>query len=344
MIKKISCGVVIYDEIADIKRLTTWLINELRDYSPQWIFVLNHEQPEIRHWIKAWMLENFKDSICIENPSNNLGYARQLILETATEDLVYMTDPDVEIKPGGLIKLIELARTEDLINLDAKTIGFGGLLIYRSNNLFLQKTFDFIFLVAEKIPFSFQIQHHSHLSVVDHIPSCHLLLKRKLALEIGGFSHQFDHVGEDLEFSHRAYTKGLQFIFSPKAAAYHSQNLTFAQWLYRVFTFGQVQVTVQKLHYRRGLRYYRLLPVLILFLLCLFSIFFFNLTLILISLSILIGFLVPGFLGFLLTALTYSLGEFAEMIYPVLEIKNATQLQEEKLNLETLVQRSKIGS
>ncbi len=341
MISKLSCGVVIYDEIADLKRLSSVLQNELINYQTQWIFVLNHEQSEIRLWIKNWISDQIKNSVCIENPSNNLGYARQLILEVATEDFVYMTDPDVEIKPRSLIELIQLAEGEILKHPESKTIGYGGTLIYRSNNLFLQKTFDFLFKIALIIPFSFQIQQHSHLSTVDHIPSCHLLLNRKLALVIGGFSNLFRNVGEDLEFSHRALIKGYHFVFSPDSEAYHFQNLTLGKWLYRVFSFGQVQVMVQKLHYRQGLRYYRLFPLLGLIVITLLACFYCELALAIALMSVMLGLIIPGFLGFSLTAFTYSLGEIAEAIFPVLEIKNAAQLQAEKLNVTGGIQSSK---
>lgn len=342
MITKLSCGIVVYDEVSDIQRLTGRLQAELMDYQVEWVFILNHEQAEIRCWIKNWILKNITQSVCIENPSNNLGFARQLILQTATEDYVYMTDPDVEIKNGSLVKLIQLADSESLIDKNLKCIGFGGTLIYRSTHLFLQKTFDFIFKVARQTPFAFQIQHHAHLATVDHIPSCHLLLKRRMALELGGFSLQFSKVGEDLDFSHRCYNQGFNFIFSPDSEAFHFQNLTLGKWLYRVFSFGQVQITVQKIHFRNGLRYYRLLPSVVFAVLVFFSFQYPEMALVLAFTSLLAGFIFPGFLGFLLTALTYSLGEISETIYPTLEIKNAPQLQVEKLYLETLIERTKI--
>ena len=53
MISKISCGVVIYDEISDIKRLIPLLKSELSQIQVEWVFILNHEESEIRQWIKT---------------------------------------------------------------------------------------------------------------------------------------------------------------------------------------------------------------------------------------------------------------------------------------------------
>lgn len=343
MINRLSCGIVVYDEISELKHLTRSLKNELSNYSVEWVFVLNHEQLEIRQWIKAWLIENISAAICIENPSNNLGFARQLILENATEDYVYMTDPDVEIISGNLIKLIELAENEALIDHPFKNIGFGGTLIYQSTNSFLQKTYDFIFKVAMKIPFSFQIQHHSHIATVDHIPSCHLLLKRKIALKIGGFSHLFSKVGEDLDFSHRAYNEGYLFLFSPASAAFHFQNLTLDKWLYKVFMFGKVQITVQKLNFKKGLRYYRLLPLGFFIAFIAAAIFFLKEILLLVLFPLLlIGLFQASFFGFLITVFIYSFGEFSEIIYPTLGLKNEEELLELKENLHSAIQIAKI--
>jgi len=51
MIQSLSCGIVIYDEIKEIQSLLPKLKIELAAYDVEWIFVLNHEQDEIRGWI-----------------------------------------------------------------------------------------------------------------------------------------------------------------------------------------------------------------------------------------------------------------------------------------------------
>lgn len=331
MITKISCGIVVYDEINHLKRLVPHLQKELESLEVEWVFILNHEQPEIRWWIKNWLNENLSAVTCIENPANNLGFARQLILENASQDYVYLTDPDIDVLPGGLIQLIQLAEAEAIIDHQLKNIGFGGTLIYRSNVPFLQNTYDFIYKVAEAIPFSFQIQHHSYLSTVDHIPSCHLLLKRQLALAIGGFSHHFPRVGEDLEFTHRAFNEGYRFVFLPSSRALHFQNMTVGQWLSKIFLFGRVQITVQKIHFKKGLRYYRLLPLFLLILSAGLILTFQNFAffaLLTFSLLLLLSIFQNQFFGFFMTLLAYSCGGFVELVYPTLGLENETELVE----------------
>jgi GT2 family glycosyltransferase len=341
MIRNLTCGIVFYDEVDEIQRLIPQLKSELSDYRVDWLFILNHEQSAIRQWIKNWILENITNAVCIENPSNNLGFARQLILENSKTAYIYMTDPDINLKPSSLIKLIQLAETESLNDRSLHILGYGGTVINTSTNSFLQSTNDFIFKLAKKIPFSFQIQNHSHLATVDHLPSCHLLLKKEESLAIGGFSANFKKVGEDLDFSHRAYNEDFRFVFLPSSQVYHHQNMTVEKWLYKMFVFGRVQITVQKLNYGKGLRLYRFLPLVLLSVFIALSCFFYIQVAVLIFALLSLSLLRPAFLGFTLTSICYALGELFEIIYPTVELKNEQELRVLTEGLISEVQKAK---
>ncbi len=215
MIQSLTCGIVVYDEVSEIQNIIPKIKFELKDYNVEWIFILNHEQSEIRKWIIGWILGQIPDAICIENPSNNLGFARQLILEKSKNEFIYFTDPDIDLLHGNLNKLIQLANTELTNDINIKYAGFGGTVTHKSNNYFLQRTFDFMSKLSKVLPFSFQIQNHSHLVAVDHLPACHILLNKEIALKIGGFSSALSKCGEDLDFTHRAYNLEYRFIFLP---------------------------------------------------------------------------------------------------------------------------------
>lgn len=327
MIDRLTCGIVFYDEVNELKRLVPQLKNELAGYQVEWLFVLNHEQSEIRKWIKHWLIENISGAVCIENPSNNLGYARQLILENASNNYIYMTDPDIDLTPQSLIKLIQLAEVDSLNDHSPTILGYGGTVINKSSTYFLQTTNDFIFKIAKTIPFAFQIQNHSHMSTVDHLPSCHLLLKKDQSLAIGGFSPLFKQAGEDLDFTHRAYNENYRFIFLPSSQVYHHQNISFKKWLYKMYIFGKVQIPVQKLNFAKGLRSYRLLPLAALVVCLVLSGFFYQQALLATLTLLTISLFQPALLGFILTLFCYSVGEFFEIIYPTVELKNEQELR-----------------
>jgi GT2 family glycosyltransferase len=341
MIQSLSCGIVVYDEVTELQNLIPKLKLEFKNYDIEWIFILNHEQSEIRRWICDWINSNVKHSICIENPSNNLGFARQLILEKSTQEYVYLTDPDIDIVPGNLIQLLQLANAEIINDANLKFAGFGGTVTHKSNNYFLQSTFDFMSKISKMLPFAFQIQNHTHLVAVDHLPACHLLLNRSIALKIGGFSSALKKCGEDLDFTHRAYNMHYRFIFLPSAQVIHWQNLSLIKWFYKMFTLGRIQIPVQKINFKNGLRFYRLLPLLSLLIFCIYSLYNFYFLLAAISLILAGSLFNVGFLGFFLTIFSYSCGEFFELIVPLFEYKSAGELQAENANLQSQVCESK---
>lgn len=344
MIRSLSCGIVIYDEINEIQRLIPRLKLELKDYSVEWIFVLNHEQGEIRRWITNWLRENIENAQCYENPSNNLGFARQLILEKSTSDYLYLTDPDIDIIPGNIKKLLHLASAEITNETDLKFAGFGGTVAHKSTNHFLQSTFDFMSRLSKLIPFAFQIQNHKYLVAVDHLPSCHLLLNREIALKIGGFSSVHSKFGEDLDFTHRAYNHNYRFVFLPSAQVIHWQNLSSFRWFQKMFQHGRIQIPVQIRNFREGIRYYRLIPLLILLILITYSVFNPYFMLIVLGLLSLSALLSIGFLGFCLTCLVYSIGELFELVLPLFEYKSEAQLKEVNSNLQRQFYKSKIDN
>ncbi len=344
MIHSLTCGIVVYDEVNEIKSLIPKLKLELKDYNVEWIFVLNHEQSQIRKWISTWIKSNLENSLCFENPSNNLGFARQLVLEKSSNEYIYLTDPDIDILPGNLEKLIQLANAEITNDINLKYAGFGGTVTHKSKNVFLQKTFDFMSKVSKIVPFSFQIQNHSNLVAVDHLPACHVLLNKQIAFKIGGFSSALDKCGEDLDFTHRAYNLDYRFIFLPAAQVVHWQNLSLIKWFFKMFTLGRIQIPVQKINFRQGLRFYRLIPLCLLFMLISQCIFHPALLIILPVLILLTSFFDLGFLGFCLTLIAYSTGELFELILPLFEYKSEAELAATNSILQSQFYESKIDN
>ena len=263
----LTIGIVVYDETLQIQKLLRQLKTEINHHiqslNVNWIFVLNHPDLNIRNCIFSEIKEIIPTFKFYENIENNLGLARNIILTNSETDLVYLTDPDIEHTPQTLTKLLNLAQ---MSSANQKLVGFTGPVIHRSNSKLMNDMFYTLQNISKKIPFSFQIQNHTHLTTVDHAPTCHLLLIKKSALEISGFSEQITHVGEDLDFSHRAYAADLRFLFSPEASVTHHQNMSLLKWLSKVLKFGRAQIMVHKKNSHLPLRAYRLMPLSFIFL------------------------------------------------------------------------------
>ncbi len=304
MISRLTCGIVIFDEASEIQKLIPRLQLELSEYEIEWIFILNHEQIDIRQPIKKWLNTHLPSAIIIENPANNLGTARQLILTSATNEFIYMTDPDIETSTGSVRALLVAAGSsdQDVAKLKHEFImGYGGQVLHQSENKILQSTFTLLAKLSRFLPFAFQTQNHALEKWVDHIPTCHLLLKKSEAVKIGGFSSSFDRCGEYLDFTHRASGHQFRFIYLPGSRVIHWQNMTLMGWVKKIFTYGRVQILTQKKKLKHGLRPYRLIPLLAL---CVFviasfySVQFFILSVFSITIM---GLLNPGFFGLAIT-------------------------------------------
>jgi GT2 family glycosyltransferase len=331
----LCCGLVIYDEIEEIQRLIPQLKSELSSFNLEWVFVLNHEQAEIRKWIKTWLSQQISNEkvSCFENPLNNLGFARQLILTHSTSELIYLVDPDIELQAKSVLKLVELSMATQQPYPPNEVIGYGGQVTARSENVFLQNTFDLVSRLSKFSPFAFQTQNHQQTRTVDHLPTCHLLLKKSIALKVGGFSHLLGRCGEDIDFTHRAFKMNYRFIFLPTSQVIHWQNLSILRWYYKIFCFGRAQISVQKINYRHGLRLYRLLPLILLIFtlgLCLSSAY---LSALILFTLVLFSLVKTSLFGFFMILFSYSVGGLIETISLLFGSKNAVPLQELNRNL-----------
>lgn len=321
-----TIGMVIFDEVDQIQFTISQLKNEinhhLQNSTVEWIFVFNHPSVKIKNTILSHLKSQLSEFKYFENTENNIGLARNIILNKSKNELIYFTDPDIEHTSNSLkqlISLVEVSKTE--IHL----VGFTGPVIHKSKNAAMNQMFYLLQYLAQKIPFSFQIQNHTFLNTVDHAPTCHLLLLKSKALLIGGFSEQIPRVGEDLDFSHRAYNAGLRFLFAPIAQVIHHQNMGLKGWLLKVMYFGRAQIMVHKKNVSMPFRIYRLAPISFVFLFL--SLFFLPKILIGLFLFLIAStfFLKNSVVYLLLTVLSYSLGEILEIAKPILKL--------EKLNL-----------
>lgn len=328
----ITCGMVIYNEIDQIKKIVPLIEDELKDYVFEWVIILNHENPQIRQHLKSWFNLYYSLAQVIENKTNNIGEARQKILENAKSDLIYFTDPDIEIQPGSIKKLIDLHEQQK--HSAELIMGYGGPNLLVTHHSSLKRLFNCIKLMTHLNVFAFQIQKHHQLTKVDHLPTCHLLLKKTNALEIGGFSSDFKKIGEDLDFSHRAFIHQYQFIFHPQSEVLHWQNSNLYGWFKKCTQYGQAQIIVQKKYWPK-LRFYRLLPTFIPLAAVSFCVLLNPASLAILILLIVAGeFLGISYLGFVLSILCYGAGELFEIAILPFAQKNVKQHQEAKTNHE----------
>lgn len=315
---QITCGLVVFDELNYIKKLIPQVQSELTEFDIDWIIVLNHPNKNITNQINLWLKNNLKNVSYFVNLENNIGSARQKILETASTDYIYFIDPDICLTKSSIKPLLDFLYNDQTQYL----IGCGGPSFFRSSNRYLQINFILLTKLASFIPFAFQVQNHSKIQTVDHLPTCHLLVKRELALKIGGFSKKFQICGEDLDFSHRAAIEGLKFVFIPQASVFHWQNLNFKSWFKKVFLYGRTQILVQAQHTKQKIRWYRLYPALLLIIFIIFIIKYISKLQLQTATVLFIFTLIVIFHWLILTFFAYSFGQISEIFLQLFELKS----------------------
>jgi GT2 family glycosyltransferase len=185
----------------------------------------------------------FRIFSCAEN---NLGKSRDFVLREAKHPYVLFLDSDCEANTNWLKNLIQAYVHQN----DPQCMGVGGPnLIPNINNPFYQS----LSIAMESVwgnGNSTQMKNfETHLRVA-HMPTCNLLLNREAALRLGGYSHRFSYVCEDLEFSKRCESLGLYFLFSPLAPVTHWHRASILEWAKKMFRYGRGQILVQAQHPR----------------------------------------------------------------------------------------------
>lgn len=332
--QQLTCGLVFYDEADQVSRLITQLRAQLKSCESGWVFVLNHPSLTVRNTVREQIEIHNLDMQIIENPLNNLGHARQLILQNSKSDFIYFTDPDIDPDPQAIEKLLSEIKDFDNSHL----LGVGGLVLHKSRRPALQKTLSLLNAMMKSLPFGYQIQNHKIRRRTDHLPTCHLLLHRLRALAMGGFSDQYPYIGEDLNLSHAATNQKYFYIFNPESKVTHWQNLNFISWLTKMFRYGEIQIKVQRMNAANGLRWYRLFPIfaalIFVTVLGLFTFLFPLETLLSVASLLLVIATWPALAGVILTMSAYAAGEIYGLVSLFFVNRNAKLRPEIKVDLK----------
>jgi mycofactocin system glycosyltransferase len=83
-----------------------------------------------------------------------------------------------------------------------------------------------------------------------YLPSCNLLVRRKLFLQLKGFREDM-HVGEDVDFCWRLQDQGSHIEYRPAGTVYHRHRNTVRRFCSRRFDYGTSEPLLQKNHTKR---------------------------------------------------------------------------------------------
>lgn len=80
-----------------------------------------------------------------------------------------------------------------------------------------------------------------------YVPSCNLVVKRDIFLELGGFNKDL-HVGEDVDFCWRMQDRGYNLEYRPTGLIYHKHRNRLGTFARRRFDYGTSEPLLQQSH------------------------------------------------------------------------------------------------
>lgn len=173
----------------------------------------------------------------IRNKQNRqASFCRNLAAHQAKGDILAFIDSDCLADPGWLLELIPAFRDAALGAVGGRVDAYydeGGLDRY------------------EKVKSSLIMGTWPKRSQQDnpffYVPSCNMLIRRKLFLGLGGFDETLV-VGEDVDLCYRISNRGYQLEYRTMGTIYHKHRNQLIPFCKRRFEYGTSEPLLQKMH------------------------------------------------------------------------------------------------
>jgi mycofactocin glycosyltransferase len=186
-------------------------------------------------------------TLAVKNRRQAAG-CRNLAARQARGHILAFIDSDCVADPSWLIELLPAFR-------DPAVGAVGGWV----DAYFEQKGLD----RYEKVKSSLQVStRHKRSSGKDrhfYVPSCNLLIRKKLFRELGGFREDL-HVGEDVDLCWRLQRLGKEVEYRPVGKVHHKHRNHLWPFFRRRFQYGTSEPVLQRLHPDRAKQFLLPLP------------------------------------------------------------------------------------
>lgn len=165
-----------------------------------------------------------------------VSYCRNIAAREAKGEILAFIDSDCVAGPLWLQELIPTFRDPD--------VGAVGGLV---DSYFQDKGLDRYEKVKSSLHVSTWFKRSSEKERFFYVPSCNLMIRRDLFLDLGGFRENL-HVGEDVDLCWRLQNHGKVFEYRPVGKVYHKHRNSLFPFCIRRFQYGTSEPTLQQLH------------------------------------------------------------------------------------------------
>jgi len=163
-------------------------------------------------------------------------YCRNLAAQKANGEILAFLDSDCVASPSWLKELVPAFK-------DPAVCAVGG----RIDSFFDTTALDRYEQVKSSLIIGNHVRRSSEREKFFYVPSCNLLVKKKIFHSIGGFNPDLV-VGEDVDLCWRLQDAGHSVEFRPNGTIFHRHRNKMSAFCRRRFDYGTSEPLLQKLH------------------------------------------------------------------------------------------------
>lgn len=190
------------------------------------IVVDNRSEDESIQWIRNRLQSNLHVHI-VESPENRgYGQGNELGIRSARGKYLLIINPDNELEPGGLQKMIAAMEKDPSIGILAPMLVHPDGSIRASHRRFPTLTDIFIKRTFLSRLFPKRVERYldrdrvtQEMQDVDWVVGACFLIRKDLYQQLGGFDPKFFLFFEDIDLCRRCWNAGKRVVYFPAASA-----------------------------------------------------------------------------------------------------------------------------
>jgi len=195
--------------------------------------------------------------ILIESQHVGPSACRNMAAKRSKGDFLAFTDADCLTDKNWLGELMRGFVSD-------KVVGVGGTQLSPQDETKFGKSVQAFFELTGFLGGYIKSRRSGEITKVPHNPSCNVMYRKNVFLEIGGFDEMLWPC-EDVDLDYRLKRKGFVFMYNPKAIVYHYRPHTFLELSKMMYRYGVTQGILTK---RYGFfRKIQFIPIISIFLL-----------------------------------------------------------------------------
>lgn len=214
-VKKVTIGVVNYNGKETLST-TLQSIQQLKYPDIEVMMVDNHSTDDSVEWVQTY----FPKVRCIRLDSNpGPAAARNVILQQAQTDYVFIMDNDIILDPEALTRLMQIMeKVPNAAACHPEICDTGDPALAAHYNG------GWIHYLCALVPRTYNGKARPEFEVFDVVSGGAMLINRKVALQIAGFDEDYFFNWEDGDFMIRFTLAGYLCVNVPGAVVYHRFN------------------------------------------------------------------------------------------------------------------------